>query len=146
MQVDYWKFLDELDTDEVNRRIEAKDTLGMIDEDTSVLVSGANELSPYYPDYPAQSAIGSEFYKLGVSKKAQTDCSADDVEHPAHYTRGRQEAIDTIEDAVIDAPDAVVGGLQWNALKYILRLWVKDTPKKNAQKARWYLDRLISKL
>lgn len=68
------------------------------------------------------------------------------VNHPSHYTSGGQEAIDTIEDAVKDAPDAVVGGLQWNALKYLLRLWLKDNPKNDALKARWYLDRLIDKL
>jgi hypothetical protein len=68
------------------------------------------------------------------------------VNHPSHYTSGAQEAIDTIEDAVVDAPNAVLGGLQWNALKYLLRMWLKDTPKKNALKASWYLNRLIEKL
>ena len=35
------------------------------------------------------------------------------VEHPSHYTAGRIEVIDFIEDSVKQAPDAVVGGLQW---------------------------------
>jgi hypothetical protein len=41
------------------------------------------------------------------------------VNHPSHYTAGRIEVIDFIEDCVKQAPDAVVGGLQWQVLKYL---------------------------
>ncbi|CAB4139152.1 SaV-like [uncultured Caudovirales phage] len=71
---------------------------------------------------------------------------SDMVNHPPHYTQGRFEAIDVIEDAVSRAPDPVLGGLQWQALKYLLRLWDKEAPAQDAAKARWYLDRLISAL
>jgi hypothetical protein len=71
---------------------------------------------------------------------------SDPVHRPAHYTAGRYEAIDVIEDAVQHAPNAVVGGLQWQLLKYTLRLWHKDDTLQDARKARWYLDRLIQKL
>ena len=72
---------------------------------------------------------------------------SDPVNHPSHYTEGRKfEAIDVIEDAVSRAPDAVLGALQWQCLKYILRLWDKDSPSLDAGKARWYLNRLIDKL
>lgn len=68
------------------------------------------------------------------------------VNHPSHYTAGRVEVIDFIEDCVRQAPDAVVGGLQWQALKYLSRLWLKDDPALDAGKARFYLNRLISTL
>jgi hypothetical protein len=71
---------------------------------------------------------------------------SDPVHHPAHYTAGQFEAIDVIEDAVQHAPDPVVGGLQWQLLKYTLRLWHKDDALQDARKARWYLDRLIERL
>ena len=71
---------------------------------------------------------------------------SDPVHHPAHYTAGQFEAIDVIEDAVQHAPDPVAGGLQWQLLKYALRLWHKDDPLQDARKARWYLDRLIERL
>ena len=71
---------------------------------------------------------------------------SDPVNHPSHYTAGRFEAIDVIEDAVQHAPDSVAGGLQWQSLKYLLRLWGKGNPLQDALKARWYLDRLIDKL
>lgn len=68
------------------------------------------------------------------------------VDSPAHYTRGRVEAIDVIEDAIQDAPTPSEGMLQAQVLKYMLRLWLKEKPDEDAKKARWYLDRLISKL
>ena len=71
---------------------------------------------------------------------------SDPVNHPAHYTQGRFEAIDVIEDAVSRAPDSVLGGCQWQALKYLLRLWDKGNPGQDAAKARWYLNRLIDHL
>jgi hypothetical protein len=71
---------------------------------------------------------------------------ADLVNHPPHYTAGRFEAIDVIEDAVQHAPDPVLGGLQWQALKYLLRMWSKENPAQDAAKAQWYLSRLIAKL
>ena len=70
----------------------------------------------------------------------------DKVNSPAHYTRGKQEAIDTIEEAIQDAPDVKSGMLQAQVLKYLLRLWLKNNPKEDAEKARWYLNRLIDSL
>ena len=71
---------------------------------------------------------------------------SDAVNSPAHYTRGTQEAIDIIEEAIQDAPTPKEGLLQAQALKYLLRLWLKDDPKQDAEKARWYLNRLIDSL
>ena len=70
----------------------------------------------------------------------------DAVNSPAHYTRGRCEAIDVIEDAIADAPTVKAGFLQGQVLKYLLRLWLKVDSKEDAEKARWYLNRLIDTL
>ena len=72
--------------------------------------------------------------------------STDRVNSPSHYTRGRTEAIDVIEDSIKDAPSPIEGMLQAQVLKYVLRLWLKDNPQEDAEKARWYLNRLIDKL
>ena len=144
--MDYWKFLDELDADEAFRLKEGMDTIDFIDEESVVTISGIHENSNFYPKYPVQEPLGLSFYLHKEDRIEQIDCGATDVDHPSHYTSGSQEAIDTIEDAVKDAPNAVIGGLQWNALKYLLRLWLKGNPKKDALKARWYLNRLIDKL
>lgn len=70
----------------------------------------------------------------------------DSVNHPAHYTAGSVEVIDILEQAAAVAPDPVVGGLQWQALKYLHRMWLKDAALEDAKKARWYLNRLIDRL
>ena len=70
----------------------------------------------------------------------------DMVNSPAHYTRGTQEAIDIIEEAIQDAPDVKAGMLQAQALKYLLRLWLKGNAPQDSEKASWYLNRLIEHL
>ena len=70
----------------------------------------------------------------------------DNVNSPPHYTRGKQEAIEIIEEAIQDAPDVKSGMLQAQALKYLLRVWLKDNSKQDLEKARWYLNRLIDSL
>lgn len=68
------------------------------------------------------------------------------VNHPPHYADRRFEVIDVIEDAISRAPNPVLANCQSHVLRYVLRMWDKDSPGMNAQKARWYLDRLLSHL
>ena len=75
--------------------------------------------------------------KLGEQKD-------DRVNSPSHYTSGKVEVIEVIEDAIKDAPSTVFGMLQGQVLKYILRVWLKDNPIEDMKKARWYLDRMIT--
>jgi len=70
----------------------------------------------------------------------------DPVNHPSHYTSGPVEVIDILEQAASHSTDPVLAGLQWQALKYLLRMWLKGKPLEDAMKARWYLNRLISHL
>ena len=70
----------------------------------------------------------------------------DMVNSPAHYTRGKQEVIDIIEESIQDAPDVKAGMLQAQTLKYLLRLWLKGNAPQDAEKAQWYLTRLIDHL
>ena len=70
----------------------------------------------------------------------------DMVNSPSHYTKGKVEAIEIIEDAIEEAPSVKHGMLQAQVLKYMLRLWHKIDAKEDAEKARWYLNRLIDSL
>jgi len=88
------------------------------------------------------SAIPYENKQKSIFKEIITDR----VDHPSHYTRGRVEVIDVIEDAVEDAPTKTTAVLQAQVIKYILRMWNKDNPREDARKAKWYLERLIDKL
>ena len=90
---------------------------------------------------PLPGAASSDFLRIENPWKV-----SDAVNSPAHYTRGKQEAIDIIEEAIKDAPDPKSGMLQAQVLKYLLRLWLKDNPEQDARKAQWYLNRLVDSL
>ena len=90
-----------------------------------------------YMSNPLPGAMSDDFITFNPWRES------DAVNSPSHYTRGKQEAIDIIEEAIQDAPSPKEGMLQAQVLKYLLRLWLKDNPEQDAQKARWYLDRLI---
>ena len=64
----------------------------------------------------------------------------DNVNHPAHYTDGKIEVIDFIEDKKL-------GYHLGNAVKYISRAGKKDPDKyiEDLQKAVWYLQREINR-
>ena len=71
---------------------------------------------------------------------------SDQVNSPSHYTKGRVEAIEIIEDVVAGAPDPVAGYLVGQTLKYLLRARHKEDAIQDLQKAAWYLSRAIAKL
>lgn len=70
----------------------------------------------------------------------------DPVNSPSHYHYGKFEVIDVLEQAVGLAPDPIKGSLQYQSLKYMLRLWGKENSLQDAKKARWYLNRLIERM
>lgn len=69
------------------------------------------------------------------------DEANDPVNRPTHYTDGKIEVIDFIEDKKL-------GFCLGNAVKYIARAGKKDPTKEveDLKKARWYIDRRIKEL
>lgn len=65
--------------------------------------------------------------------------SNDSVNHPTHYTHGKFEVIDVIEDWKLDHHRA-------NSVKYIARCNHKGKPVEDLKKAVWYLNRKIELL
>ena len=65
----------------------------------------------------------------------------DPVSRPAHYTDGKIEVIDFIEDKKL-------GFHLGNAVKYIARAGKKDPAKEveDLQKAAWYVNRRLEQL
>ena len=110
---------------------------------------GKNHTRPRVPGKPKRGpmdnlfALNSSYLNIGQLPTVHPD---DRVNSPSHYTRGKQEVIDTIEEAVQDAPTPGKGLLQGQVLKYMLRVWLKDNPLEDLKKAQWYLTRLIDKL
>jgi hypothetical protein len=65
----------------------------------------------------------------------------DSVNSPSHYTAGGIEVIDAIEAWGL-GKDFCLG----NVVKYVARADKKGNTLEDLKKARWYLDRKISKL
>ena len=63
----------------------------------------------------------------------------DPINHPPHYTFGKYEVIDVIEDWGLSFHLAQV-------LKYVARSKHKGKELEDLRKARWFLDRLIGQL
>lgn len=67
----------------------------------------------------------------------------DAVNHPAHYTRGKVETIESLESMVIGL-EGIEAALTFQVGKYIARWRHKGRPVEDLQKAEWYLKRLIA--
>ena len=82
-----------------------------------------------------QKDLPNQFLNMDNSKKD------DPVNHPSHYTDGKIEVIDFIEDKKL-------GFHLGNAVKYISRAGKKDPGKEieDLEKAVWYVNRRIEQL
>lgn len=69
--------------------------------------------------------------------------SNDPVNHPSHYTSGKYEVIDIIEDQL--GADGIRGFCLGNAVKYICRAGKKDPTKtrQDLEKAIWYINHYL---
>lgn len=65
---------------------------------------------------------------------------SDPVNHPDHYV-GTVECIDAIEASL--GPDGFRSYLRGQVMKYVWRMDKKENALQDAQKAEWYLRRLI---
>ena len=76
---------------------------------------------------------------VGLQNVSEKVC--DNVNHPSHYTSGKIEVIDFIEDKEL-------GFHLGNAVKYISRAGRKNPDKivEDLQKAVWYINREIGRL
>lgn len=70
------------------------------------------------------------------AKTIESPKQEDVINHPSHYTRGKIEVIDFIEDQQLPYH---LG----NVIKYIARAGYKGDKLEDLKKARWYLDRYI---
>ena len=74
-----------------------------------------------------------------VPGRENTPTVDDPVRHPSHYTYGKIETIDFIEDKDLNFN-------RGNAIKYIIRAGHKDDEAQDLEKARWYIDRELMRI
>lgn len=72
------------------------------------------------------------------------ECEPDPVNKPSHYTQGRFEVIDIIEDSM--SQEAFLGYLLGNMIKYLLRCQYKhqDAGSEDLKKLTWYASKYIA--
>lgn len=66
----------------------------------------------------------------------------DMVNSPGHYTQGKVECIEGIQESM--TTEGYQGYCKGAAMKYLWRYERKGKPVEDLQKCRWYLDRLIA--
>jgi hypothetical protein len=64
----------------------------------------------------------------------------DPVNHPSHYTFGRFEVIDVLQDWFPASP------LLWQVVKYVARAQHKSNMLQDLKKAQFYLNKAIEQL
>ena len=82
-----------------------------------------------------------QYWKECVDEVKEVTKEDDQVNHPKHYTDGRIEVIEYIEDKKL-------GFCLGNAIKYISRAGKKEKDKEiqDLRKAMWYIERRIYEL
>lgn len=97
------------------------------------------ECLPKYSKVPKKKDVQAIAEKVVQTIEEQTvelPKKEDVINHPSHYTRGKIEVIDFIEDQQLPYH---LG----NVIKYIARAGYKGDKLEDLKKARWYLDRYI---
>ena len=84
-----------------------------------------------------------DFYSLPDENEETKKTLDDKVNHPSHYTYGKIEVINFIEQVTKDYKPELSFAIG-NAIKYISRANRKNG-KEDLDKARWYLNRAFEK-
>lgn len=84
-----------------------------------------------------------DFYSLANENEPVEMTLDDKVSHPSHYTYGKIEVINFIEQVTKDYKPELAFAIG-NAIKYISRANRKNG-KEDLDKARWYLNRAFEK-
>jgi len=79
-----------------------------------------------------------------IGQNGPTGDHYDIVNHPPHYTQGGIECIDALQAAL--SAEEFKGYCKAAAIKYLWRLDHKGSARENAEKAIWYLQKLVKVL
>ena len=89
---------------------------------------------------PEEWDAASKSVGWGAGTSAPKGWMPDPVNKPSHYTHGKWEAIEVLEEFFESDP------LLWQVGKYLLRHEHKGNSVQDLEKAAWYLNRKINKL
>lgn len=100
------------------------------------------ECLPKYSKVPKKKdvqAIAEKVVQTIEGQAVELPKQEDVINHPSHYTHGKIEVIDFIEDQQLPYH---LG----NVIKYVARAGYKGDKLEDLKKARWYLDRYINEV
>ena len=97
------------------------------------------ECHPKYSKVPKKKEVAVEPVAQTIEEHEVKAIKEDVINHPSHYTRGKIEVIDFIEDQQLPYH---LG----NVIKYVARAGYKGDKLEDLKKARWYLDRYINEV
>lgn len=98
------------------------------------------ECLPKYSKVPKKKEVAVEPVEQTIEEQVvELPKQEDVINHPSHYTRGKIEVIDFIEDQQLPYH---LG----NVIKYVARAGYKGDKLEDLKKARWYLDRYINEV
>lgn len=100
------------------------------------------ECLPKYSKVPKKKdvqAIAEKVVQTIEEQDVELPKQEDVINHPSHYTRGKIEVIDFIEDQQLPYH---LG----NVVKYVARAGYKGDKLEDLKKAQWYLDRYIKEV
>lgn len=100
------------------------------------------ECLPKYSKVPKKKEVAVTLANMVANTLEEPEVKVveeDVINHPSHYTRGKIEVIDFIEDQQLPYH---LG----NVIKYIARAGHKGDKLEDLKKARWYLDRYINEV
>ena len=146
--MDYYHFLEEFDTYNEWNRLQKKaedDMWGHKDEkfSASPFIKGIDgeDTIDFGAGQPVPTAPSDDVIWMGESLLPNSDR----VNSPSHYTSGKTEVIDIIEDAVKDAPSVNIYGMLQGAGAQVHAAGVVEgqSPRRSLRKPSWYLERLI---
>ena len=83
-------------------------------------------------------------FRQNQIKTFEDSANKDMVNHTKHYNKCKYETYDVIVDTL--GKYEAISYCQGNILKYIMRMWNKDKPLQDAEKAEWYLKAMIKLL
>lgn len=109
-----------------------------VSQATQVSVSGVYQIIHRAKAAATKVSKPMKVIAVSTSNRSIYD-KADMVNHPPHYKAGGIETIDFIEAKNL-------GYNLGNVVKYVSRADLKGNKLEDLQKAKWYLDRAISKL
>jgi len=128
------------------------------DSDVYVKYGDGGELLVYYDEYEIHRKAGEEDVATVPTKatlhsreevlpRHEVEAMPDAVNQPSHYTQGRFETIEIIEEITQGYSDGYVAYCVGNALKYLARAPFKHgEPTEDISKAAKYLEFALERL